>query len=998
MKLTLAFVALLQLVDGISARRGKPANAGPKALGSKNQPTVIPRGYLVEFVSDSARNSAQASGFSKREDRTQHDALHSFLTKRKSPVKFQTRFTFTDARIFSGMSLILDNDKDADELRVFPGVKKVHKLRNYKPAAFQPTIAGPEFVQSAVNGGDLAGSRVTADSFLRNDTFEPHVMTGVDKLHAQGYYGKGQTVGILDTGIDYTHPALNGGKPSGTPCFGTGCPVSGGYDFVGDRYDGIVRLNPIPDPDPFADCDGSGHGTHVAGTVIALDREVGFTGVVPQANVHAYRIFGCGEETSTSTDVIIAALEKGFFDGVDVLSLSLGGPSGWVEDPGSAVASRITDLGTPVIVAHGNDGADGAFYGSAPATGLGVTGVGSVDNKVLTGYSAKLTPSAGAPSDGNGNLVYLNGVPFTFNSTTGKKLKLYATSKDPNVMDDGCAPLPSSTPDLTNYVAVIARGTCTFVTKFTNAYNAGARYVFIYNSPASITYLPTPEQSDLQVAMLTRSDGQYIVNALAAGKQLSVDFSNQTVAGVQDTGNGGYMSSFSTYGLSWEAQNVAAVSAPGGNILSTWPLRLGKYAIISGTSMATPFISGSTAMYRSIKGTSDSPAVIRSVLATTADPLGFSINVTTLETTARQGGGLVNVYRAIKSVSRVSPGQLDLNDTQYFDGTQTLTIKNVGSKEQTYTLSHLPGGSIESLDTGDKAVYIPGPIKPTKNAATVKFSSKTVTILPGQSQDVSLTFKAPGLDTSTLPIYSGFIYIKSSASFGSLHVPYSGVATKMSQQQVLDTSDSALGFSVPALLKADAETVITDDKRVYSLKSSKSQPKLAWRLLTGTASYSIDLVDGNTTFVPTIPVSNAASNRRSVAEHRHAGIRRMSALELAHSMHAEQHRRLSVDDDASALERATATGGSFNDVKIIGNLESGTYLPRNTIYGSSAASNLYNLYNVTGNYTDSDGVDHKIQNGTYRILLRAKRLFALDATKESSYESYLTHAFTVKRA
>ncbi|CAD6917570.1 unnamed protein product, partial [Tilletia controversa] len=573
MKLTLAFVALLQLADVVTSRRhGKASNAGPKALGAKNAPPVVPRGYLVEFVSDSARKSAESSGFTKREDRTQHDALHSFLTKRKSPVQYRTRFTFTDSRIFSGMSLILDNDKDVKELRAFPGVKEVHPLRIYKPAAFEPTIVSPEFVQSAVNGGGLtrsSASRVASDSFLKNDTFEPHVMTGVDKLHAQGYYGKGQTA-------------------SGTPCFGHGCPVSGGYDFVGDKYDGVSDL--IPDSDPFADCPGSGHGTHVAGTVIALDRELGFTGVVPQANVHMYRIFACGG--GTSSDIIIAALEKGFFDGVDVLSLSLGGPNGWVEDPASAVASKIVALGTPVIVAHGNDGADGAFYASGPAAGLGVTGVGSVDNEMLTGYSAKLTPSAGAPSNGNGDL------------------------------------------------------TCTFVTKFTNAYNAGARYVFIYNSAASITYLPAADQADLQAAMLTRPDGLYIVNALASGKQLYIDFTNQSVTGVPDTGNGGFMSSFSTYGLTWEAQNAASVSAPGGNILSTWPLKLGKYSIISGTSMATPFIAGSTAMYRSIKGNSDSPLVIRSVLSSTAKPLGFSTNVSTLETTARQGGGLVNVYAA----------------------------------------------------------------------------------------------------------------------------------------------------------------------------------------------------------------------------------------------------------------------------------------------------------------------------------------------------------------
>ncbi|KAE8252845.1 hypothetical protein A4X03_0g6060, partial [Tilletia caries] len=103
------------------------------------------------------------------------------------------------------------------------------------------------------------------------------------------------------------------------------------------------------------------------------------------------------------------------------------------------------------------------------------------------------------------------------------------------------------------------------------------------------------------------------------------------------------------------------------------------------------------------------------------------------------------------------------------------------------------------------------------------------------------------------------------------------------------------------------------------------------------------------------------------------------------------------DDAGLALQRVAGTSGSFNDVKIIGNLKSNSYRPRNNIYGTSAKSNLFNQCNLTGNYTDTDGVDHQIQNGTYRILLRARRLLATDAKAESSYESYLTHAFTVKR-
>lgn len=84
---------------------------------------------------------------------------------------------------------------------------------------------------------------------------------------------------MLDTGIDYTHPALSG-------CFGPGCTVAYGRDFVGDDYDNndTDKDTPKPDPDPM-DC--SGHGTHVAGIVAA--RNVGpqaqgaqeFLGVAP---------------------------------------------------------------------------------------------------------------------------------------------------------------------------------------------------------------------------------------------------------------------------------------------------------------------------------------------------------------------------------------------------------------------------------------------------------------------------------------------------------------------------------------------------------------------------------------------------------------------------------------------------------------------------------------------------------------------------------------------
>lgn len=127
------------------------------------------------------------------------------------------------------------------------------------------------------------GTSFPPASAYANDTFPPHVMTGVDKLHKQGILGSNTIkVGILDTGVDYTNPILGG-------CFGPGCHISFGGDFTTDP----------PGPDPFDDC--SVHGTHVTGTLGALANSKGFTGVAPNVQIGHYRVFQClggvGEDT-----------------------------------------------------------------------------------------------------------------------------------------------------------------------------------------------------------------------------------------------------------------------------------------------------------------------------------------------------------------------------------------------------------------------------------------------------------------------------------------------------------------------------------------------------------------------------------------------------------------------------------------------------------------------------------------------------------------------------
>ena len=109
------------------------------------------------------------------------------------------------------------------------------------------------------------------------------------------------------------------------------------------------------------------------------------------------------------------------------------------------------------------------------------------------------------------------------------------------------------------------------------------------------------------------------------------------------------------------------VGAPGGNIISTYPLAKGGYTVESGTSMATPFVAGSAALVLQTRGKS-SVKGIRDLFQSTASPIRSGTEETDLlQTLAVAGAGLVQVNVAVDAKTLVTPGQLLLNDTTHFN-------------------------------------------------------------------------------------------------------------------------------------------------------------------------------------------------------------------------------------------------------------------------------------------------------------------------------------------
>jgi hypothetical protein len=97
---------------------------------------------------------------------------------------------------------------------------------------------------------------------------------------------------------------------------------------------------------------------------------------------------------------------------------------------------------------------------------------------MLSVVQSTVTPGQRATVGGvqHDPIVYASLLPLPVNDS----LPIYATSNDTTVVDDACDPLPETTPDLSDKVVIIRRGTCPLVQKLANAAAKGANFSLIY--------------------------------------------------------------------------------------------------------------------------------------------------------------------------------------------------------------------------------------------------------------------------------------------------------------------------------------------------------------------------------------------------------------------------------------------------------------------------------------------------------------------------------------
>ena len=683
-----------------------------------------------------------------------------------------------DYKLFKGVSIEMKDLKTENQtletLRNMPGVNVMPYIVYPRPSDridWLPAMGD----RAAFSNGDLPSIERRDDG--DPDTFSTHVLTQVNRLRAEGITGKGVTIGVVDTGVDYKHPALGG-------CLGPGCLIERGHDLVGDAYLGENgdRL-PEPDDDPM-DC--TGHGTHVVGTIAAQENPWGFTGAAPGVKIHIYKVFGC--TGGVGNDVLIAAFNQAFEEGADLITASIGGPSGWSEEPWGAYVEKIINQGVPCTLAAGNDGAAGMFYASTASAGKGVISVASVDNPTTPTLMRQANVTVeGAPTE---EFLWIAGSPGAFPNTS---LPLRAVDFNTTDVANGCTEWPADTEDLSNKIVLIRRGTCFFTLKASLAAKHGARYIVIYNNvddvPIPVVLNEVPEIK--AVAMVRREVGEAWIKELEAGKQVSLAIGNAASAKIvlsdsKNNATGGSMSDFTSWGPTWELDARPLVSGPGGMILSTYPLADGGYGVLSGTSMATPMLAASVALVMEARGKHMAPWMYESFLTNTAKPVLFNGGDGPTDFYApvpQQGNGLVQVYDAAHTKTMLSKSHLSFNDTDHFAGPQTFTIHNLADKDITYKMSHVPAATAYMRNSSSPlAAAFPNDL--VDQFASLKFSRDEVTIVAGGRADVTVTATPdPSLDAARLPVWSGWVNI--TASDGSSYVlAYQGATGSMRSLKV----------------------------------------------------------------------------------------------------------------------------------------------------------------------------------------------------------------------
>ncbi len=690
--------------------------------------------------------------------------------------------------------------------------------------------------------------------------------TGIFDTTGSQYDGSGTVVAVLDTGVDYTHPAFDvknfTGKEvitqdsistvvnnlkakSTTPNLtASDVYVNKKIPFAYDYADGDPDVYPI----------NADHGTHVSGIVVGLDDTI--RGVAPNAQLVFMKTFS-EFNASAKQSWIVAALEDCVMLKVDVINMSLGSASGFAREVDEKQHMEIFDLvrdsGITLVAAGGNDASSSQ---------------GSLKNGSLTLTTNPDTGLVGAPSSYAGALsvasisgvktsyITFKGKIIYFHEATGASLEPLdfvddilednETERDfEYVIIDGVgASVNYNNVDVKGKIALVKRGVTNFEDKIRLAQNAGAAGIIIYNNVSGEIQM-TIGTVVFPACSISRDDAQPLLDAGDGERIIKISRSQKA---------GPFMSTFSSWGPTPDLGIKPEITAHGGDILSCIPG--GRYDRYSGTSMASPNQAGLTLLVRQyVKEkfpnytAQEVTAMTNQLMMSTAD---IAYNTNSLPfAVRRQGAGLANLDKAtstpayIRTYDRYNPteildkAKLELGDDPQKTGVYNMKFQvvnisdsavnyNVDAFAMTEGLAEMftVRGDITVDEKGYELSDITTTVKSISNGSQ---SGNKITVQAHQTAEVEFEMRLGEEDIAYLTqksnsgnvIFANGIYVEgyvrltgTDGTSVNLNVPYLSFYGDWTQAPILDldwfeTNPTEINNSIPDDDKVLPDTAAT---------------------------------------------------------------------------------------------------------------------------------------------------------------------------------------------
>lgn len=629
-----------------------------------------------------------------------------------------------------------------------------------------------------------------------------HVFDAWQRIGGMEVAGQGIKIGIIDTGIDQTHPGFQ--DPS--------LPVPDGFPRANQLADLAFTNNKVivardyarlyPAQGNSTPRDLYGHGTAVAMTAAGVSHisPLGvISGVAPKAWLGSYKNSLPGASGNSFNDVSMKAFDDAVADGMDVINMSFGGVSPRpVDDLFADVIDAAVRMGVVVTISAGNSGSTPFTVGS-PGSALDAITVGAVFNDRKIEGKVTLADGTAYRALAGDNSLLSDSIAGTLTDITRFDASGLA-----------CQSLPAGS--LRGNIALIMRGTCSFATKLNNALMAGAIAAIVYTTAASPDPIVMAQGGvSLPSVMVSNGDGLDLKQRAGTDVSLKATVSFHDVTVPEDPNN---LTNFSSRGPNPDAAIKPDLVAVGEDLFTAVPVAgstLGaNYAVVGGTSFSAPLTAGAAAV---LKGARQglSAYAYRSLLINSASPL--MVNGADTPLGVQLGGaGILNLDAALQTTVSAYPTSLNYrigNGT--INSSRTLTLSNLGTAPDTYQISIVPFALAVAPTTAVRSMRVDG-----RKSGSIAVQFSAMALAPGEYQGfLVVQGQQPG-SAIRIPYWyavpsdtAKFLNVLASAPSAPVRSAIAGAILV----QVLDASGIPMGNIAPTV------TVVSGGGRVLNVSS-----------------------------------------------------------------------------------------------------------------------------------------------------------------------------------